>query len=72
MKSIGNNIKKIRELRNFSQDHMAQKLGISQPEYSRIENDLVKIDADRLKKIAVILKVQIDLLYDFDIDKITR
>ncbi|MEP7168253.1 MAG: helix-turn-helix transcriptional regulator [Bacteroidota bacterium] len=66
MKTIGNNIKKIRELNNFNQQHMAQRLGISQSEYSRIENGVVKSDGERLQKISVILKVKIEILYNFD------
>jgi transcriptional regulator with XRE-family HTH domain len=35
--AIGTNIKKLREYRNFTQEHIAEKLDISQNAYSKIE-----------------------------------
>lgn len=34
---IGQKIKKLRELRNFTQSHMAEELGLSQSAYSKLE-----------------------------------
>jgi len=55
--SIGNKIKKIREFKNLTQEHVANKLGLSQSNYARIEKDEVKITDTRLKQIAEILQV---------------
>jgi len=54
---IGHKIRKIRELRNYKQEYMAEKLGISQVSYSRIESGQTKLDLRRLQNIAKILAV---------------
>lgn len=60
---IGNKIKNRREILNFSQEYVAEKLGISQPAYAKIEKGQTKIDIDRLNKISEILSIDIlDLL----------
>lgn len=56
---IGENIRKIREVKGYSQEYMANKLNISQRRYSTIESDNKKIDAERLKAIAEILEVNV-------------
>ncbi|TWI96834.1 helix-turn-helix protein [Mucilaginibacter frigoritolerans] len=48
----GAKIRMIRELRGFSQENMAAKLGINQASYSRIENNQTKLDTIMLEKIA--------------------
>jgi transcriptional regulator with XRE-family HTH domain len=60
--NIGNNIKQIRELKNFSQEYMAQELGISQPAYARIEGGTVIPKIDRLQRIAEILEIDVSFL----------
>lgn len=59
---IGIKIKKIREDRNLSQIYVAQKLGISQNAYSKLENNISKLTIDRLKDLAKILEVPEDEL----------
>lgn len=51
------NLKQIREFRNYSQEYLAEKLGISQETYSRIENGTVSLTVNRLILIAEILQV---------------
>jgi len=53
----GQKLRVIREFRNYSQEHIAGKLGISQNSYSRIENNQTKLTAERLKQLATILNV---------------
>lgn len=53
----GEKIKTIRELRGFSQEHMASELGIAQNTYSKLETGQTKLSADTLKKVAEILGV---------------
>ena len=60
--NIGDNIKKIRELKNYSQEYLAQELGISQPAYARIESGTSIPKIDRLQHIAEILEVDISTL----------
>ena len=54
---IGLKIKRIREDRKLSQLFVAEKLGISQNAYSKLENNISKLTIDRLKDIAKILEV---------------
>lgn len=64
MKEVAGNIRKVREHRNYTQDYLAAKLGISQNAYSKIELAYSKISLDRLFHIALILDVEVtDLLY---------
>ena len=57
---IGLRIKNIREFRNYTQDHMASKLDISQNAYHKIENGTTKLTNDRLDQLAKILDVPVD------------
>lgn len=59
----GAKIRMIRELRGFSQEHIATKLGIAQTAYSRIENNQTKLSSEILEKLAKELGVSpIDIL----------
>lgn len=59
----GAKIRMIRELRGFSQENIAAKLGITQTTYSRIESNQTKMDTDMLEKLAKELGVTpIDIL----------
>jgi len=53
----GQKLRILREFRNYSQSHIACKLGISQNAYSRIENNQTKLTTERLQKLADILGV---------------
>ena len=55
-------INKYRELKNYTQDYMAEKLDISQNTYSKIENGGIKLTVDRLKQISDILETPIEEL----------
>jgi len=63
----GNNIKKIRELKNYSQDFVAQELGLSQATYARIESGESIPKIDRLQRIAEILDVDISTLLNTNV-----
>ena len=56
----GLRIKKIREYKNYTQQHMADKLELSQNAYCKIENGTTKLTTDRLEAIAGILDVPIE------------
>jgi len=53
----GHKLRLLREFRNYSQEYIAEKLGITQNAYSRIENNQTRLTADRLEKLAVILQI---------------
>ncbi|HVV55784.1 MAG TPA: helix-turn-helix transcriptional regulator [Mucilaginibacter sp.] len=55
-KLVAENIRKIREYRNYTQEYLAAKLHISQNAYSKIELGYTKITVDRLFDIADILE----------------
>jgi transcriptional regulator with XRE-family HTH domain len=64
--TAGHRIRKIRELKDFTQDHMAKALGMSQSYYARIESDQVDIKLSQLEAIANILDVEPLQLLKFD------
>ncbi len=63
---LGTKIKKMRELRNFTQEYIAEKLGITQSGYSKMETGEVEIPFIRLEQIAIILSVKVEDLINFD------
>lgn len=63
---VGNKIRKLRELKNFSQEFMADKLGISQAQFSKIERDESDINISRLSEIATILGMRVEDVLTFD------
>lgn len=62
---IGRNIARVRGLRGFKQETLANELGISQAEFSNIEN-AITIDDNLLKQIADILNVPPEAIKNFD------
>lgn len=55
--AIGKNIRVVREVRGFSQEYVAKKIGISQRTYSNIEADKSKVDAEIIKSISEVLDI---------------
>jgi transcriptional regulator with XRE-family HTH domain len=53
----GEKIRLIREMRGFSQENVAAKVGIAQNAYSRIETNQTKLEAGMLNRIAEVLGV---------------
>ena len=49
---IGHKIKKLRELKNLTQEHMANSIGITQGAYSRMELGETEITYSKLEKIS--------------------
>lgn len=66
---IGNNIKNIRELKNLTQEFVAERLDISQSAYSRLENGEIKISKEKLLQIAEVLEVKPEDIKEFDSQK---
>jgi transcriptional regulator with XRE-family HTH domain len=61
----GSVLRKYRELRNYSQDYVARKMGISQNAYSKIENNITQLTVNHIKQISQVLEVSMmDLLRD--------
>lgn len=50
-------LKALRELNNFSQEYIAQKLEISQAAYSKIENGSTQLSLEHLTKLSELYKL---------------
>ncbi|HMH34615.1 MAG TPA: helix-turn-helix transcriptional regulator [Puia sp.] len=57
MLQAGQNIKAIRELKNFTQDYVASHLNMSVPNYSNIETGKTDVTLTRLQQIAEVLQI---------------
>ncbi len=66
---IGNKIKNIRELKNLTQEYMAERLDISQSAYSKLEKGDIKVSQEKLSQIANILEVKPEDISSFDSQK---
>jgi len=69
MIAIEEKIKTFRELKNFTQEYMAEKLGISQAAYSKIESGATKLSYSKIVDIAKVFEVQVEELLAFDSQK---
>jgi transcriptional regulator with XRE-family HTH domain len=59
-------IKELREKRNYTQEHMAEVLHLSQRAYSSIENGQTQLTVERLYEIAQLLQVSIGEIIDVE------
>lgn len=64
--SIKNKIKSIRELKNYTQEYMAEQLGLTQAGYSKIEKGKTILSYVKLEEIARILEVSVEDILSFD------
>ena len=65
-KSVGKNIRTLRHQRGWSQEDIANRLGISIPAFSKIETGVTDINLSRLEQIANIYDVNIINLLALD------
>jgi transcriptional regulator with XRE-family HTH domain len=63
---IGQKIKKLRELKNFTQSHVANELGITQSAYSKIELGETEVSYSKLTRIAEIFGVSPEEIVSFN------
>ncbi len=68
--SLGQKVRKIREIKGFSQQYVARKLRISQEYYSYLENKIKVIPDLYLRKIASLFGVTVDFIKTFDLGDI--
>jgi transcriptional regulator with XRE-family HTH domain len=66
VQNIGDNIKKIRELKNITREKIAQDLKMSLSNYSKIERSEIDLTISRINDIAGILGVDISKILNFD------
>ncbi len=70
MQQLFGNIKKLRELRNFTQKYMAEQLEMTQANYSKIESGETDVPYSRLEQIAKALKTSIEDLVSYNEKKV--
>ena len=61
---VHNRIRNIRIAKGYTQEFVAEKLGIDSVNYGRIERGITKITVERLQQIALILEVKVSILID--------
>jgi transcriptional regulator with XRE-family HTH domain len=66
MATIGTKIKKVHELRNLTQEHVAKKLGMSITGYGNIERDETDIAYSKIEEIATVFGMRTEDLICFD------
>lgn len=70
LKRISFNIKKFRELKNFTREYIATELEMSVSGYSKIERGEIDLTLSKLQKIADVLKVSTSEILNFDVTNI--
>lgn len=65
--SIGNNLKRLREKNGFSQELIAEKIGVSRQAVSKWENDTSNPSTENLIKISKLFEVDVDVLTNGDV-----
>lgn len=66
MPHLGQKIKKLRELKNLTQSHMANELGITQGAFSKIELGETELSYNKLSRIANILGISTEDISQFN------
>jgi len=69
-KSVGKNIRTLRHQRGWSQEDVANRLGISIPAFSKIETGVTDINLSRLEQIANIYEVNVVQLLSLEIEEV--
>jgi transcriptional regulator with XRE-family HTH domain len=67
---LSKKIKSIRKLRNFTQETVAEKLGISTYSYAKIERGETDVKYSRLQQIAKIMGIELEYLFSMDDKKV--
>lgn len=69
VKQIADKIRNIRELKNLTQEYVAQQIGMTQAGYSKIEMGSSDVSISKLSKIAETLDVTIEDILSFEGDR---
>lgn len=64
--AVSDKIRALRELNNWSQEEMAERMNMSKSSYSRLERDESRLDLSKLEKLAAIFKIDIGDLITSD------
>jgi transcriptional regulator with XRE-family HTH domain len=71
-KTIGKNIRTFRHQHGWSQEDVANRLGISIPAFSKIETGVTDINLSRLEQIANIYDIDVVQILAMDIEEIEQ
>lgn len=71
-KYFGKNLKKLREAKGFSQEGLAEAIGVEYQTISRIETGMYFTSYENLQKIAKALDLQIKDLFDFSEEELSK
>ncbi|WP_370033725.1 helix-turn-helix domain-containing protein [Flavobacterium sp. 28YEA47A] len=67
---IGEKLRLLRKLKGYTQETMAGKLNMERRSYANLENDVTKIDMERITQIAEVYGIELDELLAFDESKV--
>ena len=67
---LSKKLKTIRKLRNFTQETVAEKLGISTFSYAKIERGETDVKYSRLQQIVKIMGIELEELFSMDDKKV--
>ena len=67
---IGEKLRVLRKLKGYTQETMAGKLHMERRSYANLENNVTKIDMERMTQIAEVYGIGLDELLAFDENKI--
>ncbi len=71
MDQILKNIRSLRELKGYSQEYMADRLGTTQSSYARFENGAKKIDYKIVQQVADIFEMDVCSIIHFHEQELT-
>lgn len=63
--TIDRNIHALRELKNYTQEYMAEQLQMSQANYSKLENGTIDVSIKKLQVIAQVLDINLFEILSF-------
>ncbi len=63
MYEIGQKIKTLRELRNYTQSYVAERLNMAQPSYCKIESGETELKMSHIKALAELFEVDIEVFF---------
>lgn len=67
---IGEKLRLLRKLKGYTQETMAGKLHMERRSYANLENNVTKIDMERMAQIAEVYGIELEELLAFDENKI--
>jgi len=71
-KSVGKNIRALRHQHGWSQEDVANRLGISIPAFSKIETGVTDVNLSRLEQIADIYEIEVVQILAFESEEVEQ